>query len=74
MSGATTPMESMPQGWQYAMQLTPTPHYVAFAQSVLYRGAGLDVVWPQLAALLGFTAVFFAISLMRFRRAITGFQ
>ena len=29
MSGATTPMESMPLGWQYAMQFTPTPHYVA---------------------------------------------
>jgi ABC-2 type transport system permease protein len=70
MSGATTPMESMPLGWQYAMQFTPTPHYVALAQAVLYRGAGLDVVWPQLAALVGFTAVFFAISLVRFRKAI----
>ena len=73
MSGATTPMESMPLGWQYAMQFTPTPHYVALAQAVLYRGAGLDVVWPQLAALVGFTAVFFAISLVRFRRAIMSF-
>jgi ABC-2 type transport system permease protein len=70
MSGATTPMESMPLGWQYAMQFTPTPHYVALAQAVLYRGAGLDVVWPQLAALVGFTAIFFVISLVRFRKAI----
>jgi hypothetical protein len=70
MSGATTPMESMPLGWQYAMQFTPTPHYVTLAQAVLYRGAGLDIVWPQLAVLVAFTAVFLAISLMRFRKAI----
>ena len=70
MSGATTPMESMPLGWQYAMQFTPTPHYVALAQAVLYRGAGLDIVWPQLALLVVFTAVFLGIALIRFRKAI----
>jgi ABC-2 type transport system permease protein len=74
MSGAATPMESMPLGWQYAMQFTPTPHFVALAQAVLYRGAGLAIVWPELAALVIFTAVFFGISLMRFRKAITSFQ
>ena len=74
MSGATTPMESMPVFWQDVMQFTPTPHFVAFAQGVLYRGAGLDILWPKLAILLGFTAVFFGVSLVRFRKAITGFQ
>src|SRR5581483_652038 len=52
MSGATTPMESMPVVWQNIMQFTPTPHFVAFAQGVLYRGAGFDVIWPKLAALV----------------------
>jgi ABC-2 type transport system permease protein len=70
MSGATTPMESMPIGWQYTMQFTPTPHYVAFAQAVLYRGGGLDIVWPELAILVAFTAVFLGIALVRFRKAI----
>ena len=74
MSGAATPMESMPLGWQYAMQFTPTPHFVALAQAVLYRGAGLAIVWPELAALVVFTAIFFSISLMRFRKAIMSFQ
>ena len=74
MSGATTPMESMPLGWQYAMQFTPTPHFVAIAQAVLYRGAGFDIVWPQLAVLVVFTAVFLGIALMRFRKAIVSFQ
>ena len=74
MSGATTPMESMPLFWQDVMQFTPTPHYVAFAQAVLYRGAGLDIVWPPLAALVGFTVVFLGVSLIRFRTALAKVQ
>ena len=55
---------------QYIMQFAPTTHYVAFAQGVLYRAAGLNVVWPQLLALAGFTVVFLSFSLLRFRKAI----
>jgi ABC-2 type transport system permease protein len=64
----------MPVELQALMQFTPTPHFVAFAQAVLYRSAGLDIVWPRLAALAGITAVYFGIALMRFRAAIASFQ
>jgi ABC-2 type transport system permease protein len=70
LSGSTTPMESMPVWLQHIMQFAPTTHYVAFAQGVLYRAAGLDVVWPQLLALAGFTVVFLGLSLVRFRKSI----
>ena len=70
LSGAAAPLESIPPALLDAMQLTPTPHYVAFVQAVLSRGAGLEVVWPELAALAGFTVLFFAVSLKRFRTAI----
>jgi ABC-2 type transport system permease protein len=73
LSGSTTPMESIPTWLQYAMQFTPTPHFVGFAQAVLYRGAGLDIVWPQLAALAAITTVFFGISLTRFRKTLASF-
>ena len=55
------------------MKVTPTPHFVSFAQAVLYRAAGLDIVWPQLAALAAITPVFFGVSLMRFRTTIASF-
>lgn len=74
LSGSTTPMESIPEWLQHAMQVMPTPHFVSFAQAVLYRGAGLEIVWPQLAALAGITTAFFAVALMRFRTAIISFQ
>jgi ABC-2 type transport system permease protein len=73
LSGSTTPMESIPEWLQYAMQVMPTPHFVSFAQAVLYRAAGLDIVWPQLTALIGITIVFFGVSLMRFRTTLASF-
>jgi ABC-2 type transport system permease protein len=74
LTGATTPMESMPGWLQHAMQFAPTTHFVSFAQAVLYRAAGIDIVWPQLCALAGFTVVFFGISLIRFRTALASMQ
>ena len=74
LSGSATPPESMPDWLINVMKITPTPHFVSFAQAVLYRAAGLDIVWPQLAALAGITTVFFGVSLMRFRTTIASFQ
>ncbi len=73
LSGSSTPIESMPVWLQYVMQIVcPTPHFVAFAQAVLFRGAGISIVWPQLVAMLAIGAVYFAFALRRFRRVIFG--
>jgi ABC-2 type transport system permease protein len=73
LSGGTTPMESMPVWLQYVMRIiSPTPHFVAFAQAVLYRGAGFSIVWPWLLAIAAIGSVYFAFSLQRFRRVIFG--
>jgi len=74
LSGSTTPIETMPVPLQDAMQFTPTPHFVSFAQAVLYRAAGLNMVWPQLATIAAITIVFVGVSLIRFRKAIASFQ
>ena len=42
-------MESMPVWLQYLMNMiSPTPHFVVFAQDVLYRGAGFSIVWREI--------------------------
>ena len=69
LSGSSTPIESMPVWLQYVMRtISPTPHFVEFAQAVLYRGAGLSIVWRQLAAMAVIAAIYLAISLRQFRR------
>jgi len=73
LSGSTTPMESMPVWLRYGMQITsPTPHFVAFAQGVLYRGADLQILWPELVAIVVIGSVYLLFSLRRFRQVIFG--
>jgi ABC-type multidrug transport system permease subunit len=48
----------------------PTSHFVSMAQAVLYRGAGLDTVWPDLLAIVAIGMVFFIISLNIFRKSL----
>jgi ABC-2 type transport system permease protein len=67
LSGGLTPLESMPPALRAFMQLAPSTPYTSFAQAVLYRGAGIDIVWPQLAAMAGIGMVFLAAALARFR-------
>lgn len=67
LSGATTPVESMPPFFQVAMKVLPSTHFVSLSQAVLYRGAGLDIVWPQLAIITAQGAVFLAVALSRFK-------
>jgi ABC-2 type transport system permease protein len=73
LSGSSTPMESMPVWLQYVMRtISPTPHFVSFAQAVLFRGADFTLVWRPLLAMLIIGAVYFAFAMSRFRRVIFG--
>ncbi len=70
LSGGMTPRESMPDFVQQIMMAAPTTHFVKLAQGILFRGGGLDVVWPQFLALALISAALFGIALMRFRKTI----
>ncbi len=67
LSGAWTPREAMPVVLQRVMQLSPLTHYVDFTGAVLFRGAGLGVVWRPLAAIAVIGAAVLAITMRRFR-------
>lgn len=71
LSGGSSPMDSMPRALQIVMQFSPSTHFISLAQAVLFRGAGLDVVWPDFVAVTATGAVFFLIALARFRKTIT---
>ncbi|WP_315722893.1 MULTISPECIES: ABC transporter permease [unclassified Bradyrhizobium] len=70
LSGGATPVESQPVWLSTIMKASPSTHFVSFAQAILYRGAGIDVVWPQFAAVAGIGALFLALTLWRFRAAV----
>ncbi|WP_249976290.1 ABC transporter permease [Vreelandella olivaria] len=71
LSGGMTPRESMPDFVQNIMLLAPTTHFVELGQHILFRGAGLWVVWPQLLALMTIGGVFFLFALSRLRKSMS---
>jgi len=71
LSGNATPRESMPHFVQNVMMFAPTTHFVSLGQAILFRGAGLSVVWPQFLTLAAIGGTFFAIALTRFRKTIS---
>jgi ABC-2 type transport system permease protein len=69
LSGSNTPLESMPPWLATVMQASPSTHFVAFAQAILYRGAGINVVWPQFIIVGAIGGLFLAFAILRFRKS-----
>lgn len=71
LSGGTTPIESQPELLQPITWFLPSRHYISFATGVIYRGAGLDVLWPELLTIAGLGSAFFVASILQFRSSIS---
>jgi ABC-2 type transport system permease protein len=74
LSGGISPLEAMPEPLQVGIQVSPAVHFVKFAHSVLYRGAGIELVWPHLAILGLLGTVFLTAALSRFRIMLANAQ
>jgi ABC-2 type transport system permease protein len=68
LSGTIVPLESMPPGLQYLAEASPLRHYMEAVLGLFLKGVGLDVLWPQLAAMVAIGAALLAVSVWRFRR------
>jgi ABC-2 type transport system permease protein len=74
LSGGMTPIESQPDWLQPITLGLPSRHFMAYSQAIVFRGAGLETVWPQLLAMAGLGSLFFLASLAMFRRSISTMQ
>jgi ABC-2 type transport system permease protein len=70
LSGGNTPVESQPAWMQRLTLILPSRHFVAFSQAIIYRGAGIETVWPQFLAVAGIGLLLFVFSLSLFRKSI----
>jgi ABC-2 type transport system permease protein len=70
LSGFMYPIENMPRVVQWLTLADPIRHYLIIVRGVFLKGAGLEILWPQITALaaMGTTVVFVAAS--RFRKTI----
>jgi len=70
LSGGSTPLESMPVWLQWVMQVSPSTQFVSLSTAILFRDAGVSLVWPQLLALTVIGVAFFSMTLVRFRSSL----
>jgi ABC-type multidrug transport system permease subunit len=68
LSGFVFPRESMPP-IIYAISLfIPATHYLEILRGIILRGAGIAVLWDEVAALAGLGVFFLVLSALRFKK------
>jgi|AGTN01.2.fsa_nt_gi ABC-type multidrug transport system, permease component len=70
LSGALTPVESMPDFWQKVAMLDPLRYYVACVKAIMLKGVGIEAIWKDVLALLAFAVILLLASSMRFRKQL----
>ncbi|MEL6774350.1 MAG: ABC transporter permease [Pseudomonadota bacterium] len=70
LSGGETPVEGQPEWLQVATLILPSRHYMSLAQSIIYKGAGIETVWPEFLSIGLLGTVLLALSLALFRRSV----
>ena len=69
-TGYAAPVESMPQIVQHLANVIPAYHWLTILRSILLKGAGLEVLWPNVLALVLLGLVIGTFSVRYVRRAL----
>ena len=68
LSGFATPIENMPEVFQYITYLNPLRYFLVIVRGIFLKGVGLEVLWPEVAALLALGIAIMGLSTLRLRR------
>src|SRR5579864_6492850 len=68
LSGATSPIENMPEFFQRLSYLDPLRYLVTIVRGVTLKNAPWSALWPNLVILSTFAIVLFSLSAWRFRK------
>jgi ABC-2 type transport system permease protein len=70
LSGLLFPIESMPRFLQLVTYLIPLRYYAEILRGIFLKGAGIEALWPQAAALAGFGVAFLTLASLRFQKRL----
>ena len=70
LSGFMFPFAGMPKAAQWIAEALPLTHFVRLIRGVMLRGANLVDLWPEATILVGFTAVFMTLAVLRFSKRL----
>jgi len=70
LSGFAFPIENMPEPAQWLTLLNPLRYYMVIIRGIFLKGIGIDILWPQLAALGGLGIVLLSLAVKRFHKTL----
>lgn len=70
LSGFAFPITSMPKALQMITYVDPLRYFLVILRGTFLKGVGVDVLWPQMAALAVLAFVLLVVSVTRFRKSI----
>ena len=71
LSGFAFPIESMPQAVQWITYLNPMRFFLVIIRAIFQKGVGLDILWPQLLALLVIGVTILSCAVLRFKKTLS---
>ncbi len=70
LSGALSPVESMPALFQFLSNFDPLRYYVSALRALLLRGVGLEIIWSEVLILAVFAIALISLSASNFRKQL----
>jgi len=69
-SGFGFPISTMPQWLQYMTYASPLRYFLIVLRGTYLKGVGMDILWPQMAAMAGLGMALLLLAILRFRKSL----
>ena len=69
-SGFGFPLSTMPQWMQYLSYLNPLRYFLIVIRGTYLKGVGMEILWPQMAAMALLGVALLTLSVLRFHKAL----
>ena len=70
LSGFIFPIASMPKAMQYLTYIIPLRYFLEIVRAIFLKGTGIQILWPQILALLTIGTVVITLSSLRFHKRL----
>jgi len=70
LSGFVFPIDNMPEVVQWITYLDPFRYFLVIIRGIFLKGVGIEILWPQMAALFFLGTVTLSLTLQRFQKTL----
>ena len=70
LSGIIFPIANMPPFFQYLTLLNPLRYFIIVIRDIFLKGAGMDLLWQEMAAMMVLGLIMLALAVLRFQKHV----